>query len=370
MSEHPTNLDYQWHGRTLPNTVGKRQLLTVVGILVILLTGMEIKARQDNYPVNFPFTADMWAKQWHRLKPQQTVFIGASRMQFGMIINEWEQQLDARPLLLAWPGQSPAPVLTELANNDSFSGTVLCGVAPSFTFIAQHVPWQNWMKNNLKGAEIGEVSLSYHMSVTAHGYLRPHVKCLNDAAYSPVANSYFGFPIPDRKNVLPPIMFRFNATRDDDNQMRFLDVIETSKDRQDLILARMETGRRRMLHFGPAPIDSLLGQFTSDVKKIQSRGGQVIFIRPPSNGVFRQFEHDNYPRTKYWDKLIEATGCHGVHFEDHPELEELVCVEESHLSKSDAVLFTQRVINILVNNGIIERMQNQSGDSSPAGQGL
>ena len=136
--------------------------------------------------------------------------------------------------------------------------------------------------------------------------------------------------------------------------MRFLDVIETSKDRQDLILARMETGRRRMLHFGPASIDSLLDQFTTDVKKIQSRGGQVIFIRPPSNGVFRQFEHDNYPRTKYWDKLIEATGCHGVHFEDHSELEELVCVEESHLSKSDAVLFTQRVINILVNNGIIE----------------
>lgn len=369
MSEIVSKLDHRSLERPLPEKASKRLLLTVIGLMAILLTGMEIKARQENYPINFPFTADMWAKQWHRLEPQQTVFIGASRMQFGMIINEWEQQLGVRPLLLAWPGQSPAPVLTELANHDSFSGTVLCGVAPSFTFISPDVPWQNWMRNNLKRTEIGRVSLSYHMSIAAHGYLRPHVKCLNDAAYSPVANSYFGFPIENREDLLPPIMFRFNATRDDDNQMRFLDVIENSKERRNLILARMETASRRMVHYEPAPIDSLLDQFTSDVKKIQSRGGQVIFIRPPSNGVFRQFEHDNYPRVEYWDKLITATGCPGIHFEDHPELEELVCVEESHLSKSDAILFTQRVIEILINNGIIKPKPSQDHNHSLSGHG-
>lgn len=345
--------DYHSHDRPLPDSIGRRRLITVFCILTALLIGMEIKARQDNYPVNFPFTADMWAKQWHRLAPEQTVFIGASRMQFGMIVNEWENQVGDRPLLLAWPGQSPIPVLKQLANRETFNGTIICGVAPSFTFIKQDVPWQEWMKNNIKRAEIGRVSLSYHMSVAAHGILRPNVKCLNDAAYSPVANSYFGFPIPNRNNLLPPIMFRFNASRDDDNQMRFLDFVENDSERQGLILKRMQTAFVRMQHFGRADIGPLLKDVQADVQQIQNRGGRVIFLRPPSNGAFREFENEHFPRAECWDRLIKETGCLGIHFEDYPQLEELVCVEDSHLSKADAILFTQRVIDILETHGVV-----------------
>ena len=91
MSDNVSKIDHQSLERPLPEKTGKRLLLTVIGILAVLLTGMEIKARQDNYPIHYPFSSDMWVGQWHRLDDlpeDQTVFDGASRVRHGFVVNE------------------------------------------------------------------------------------------------------------------------------------------------------------------------------------------------------------------------------------------------------------------------------------------
>ena len=337
--------------------MGAGTLLTVAGIMLVLLTAVEMTARQRGYRVNFPFTPDMWVGQWYRLDAlpdDHTVFIGASRMQFGLIVNEWQRQTDVRPLLLAWPGSPPGLVLHELAKRKSFKGTIICGIAPPFSFVSPEFPVHEWTRRNLAEAATRRTSLAFHLSYKAQYFLKPRFRCLNDAAFSPIAILYEHFPVPDREGLLTPIIFPFGATRDGDMQMRFTDEMEVSKEKLEFIARIQRAGHRRLAHYGPTDMETLIGQYTQDVKTIEKRGGKVIFLRPPSDGRFRAFEKEHYPRDQYFDRLVKASGCYGIHFEDHAELRSFRCVETSHLSKSDALEFTRRVVEILRRDHVID----------------
>jgi hypothetical protein len=66
----------------------------------------------------------------------------------------------------------------------------------------------------------------------------------------------------------------------------------------------------------PPPMnDAQILAFLQDIRKstdkIKARGGQVIFVRTPSSGAFRQMELAGFARSRYWDKLLEVTGCPG-----------------------------------------------------------
>tara|TARA_B100000029_G_scaffold240283_1_gene237455 strand:- start:67 stop:1140 length:1074 start_codon:yes stop_codon:yes gene_type:complete len=357
MTQPQSGLNYALHERNIPAGMGMRKLLTVASIILVLLTAVEMTARQRGDQVNFPFTSDMWVGQWYRLDSlpdNQTVFIGASRVQFGLIVNEWERQTGVRPLLLAWPGSPPGLILQELAKRQSFKGTVICGIAPPFSFVSPRFPVHDWTQRNLAEAAVLKTSLAFHLSYQAQYFLKPRFRCLNDAAFSPIAMLYERWPIPNREGLLTPLIFPFGATRDGDMQMRFTDEMETNKKKQEFIARIQKASHLRLAHYGPANTDSLIRQYTEDVSTIEKRGGKVIFLRPPSDGHFRAFEKEHYPREQYFDRLVKASGCYGIHFEDHAELRDFRCVETSHLSKRDGIEFTKRVVEILQRDQIID----------------
>ena len=357
MTESKQVSDYASHKRAIPEPAGKCLLLSVVGIALILFVAMELKARQDNYPVSYPWQADMWVAQWYKLDSlpaDHTVVLGASRMQHGLIIKEWEKLTGIKPLLLAWPGSLPGPVLTELAKRESFRGTVLCGIAPACSFPNEHAPWRQRILNNIRTAKANQYSLSYHLSIATLYFLRPRFKCLNAWNYSPVEILYRTFPIPNHKDLLTPSIFPFWATRDGDIQMRFTDKFESSTEQKEHMARIQATAHKNIRHYRPGNMDQMVEQYKEDVSTIESRGGKVIFIRPPSNGKYRQLERIDYPRQKFFDRLPQETGCIGIHFEDYLELRDFVCVEESHLSKSDAQEYTRRIVGILRREGVID----------------
>jgi len=62
------------------------------------------------------------------------------------------------------------------------------------------------------------------------------------------------------------------------------------------------------------------------INKIRSRGGTVIFVRPPSsNGILER--EKRFPRKQYWDRLLEYTNTPGIHFADYPATANLSCPE-------------------------------------------
>ena len=81
--------------------------------------------------------------------------------------------------------------------------------------------------------------------------------------------------------------------------------------------------------------------------KIRARGGEVVFIRPPSAGPFLGRENRNAPRATTWDRLLEETGTVGVHYEDYAGMRGLEVPEWSHLSRESAARFTRAYIDAL-----------------------
>ena len=92
---------------------------------------------------------------------------------------------------------------------------------------------------------------------------------------------------------------------------------------------------------------ALFYELKTSIDKIRRRGGEVIFIRPPSSGKDLEIENMTNPRHAYWAALLEYTNTQGIHFSDYPETANLVCVDGSHLSPIDAVIYTKQIIRTL-----------------------
>ena len=358
MTDIKSQLDNSLHERKLPDHVGTRILATVTVTMVVLLATMEVKARQDNYRISYyPPTEELWVSQWIELDSLpdiQLIVIGASRMQFGIIVPEWNKLTGIKPQMLAWPGSPPGPVLSKLAQRKSFKGTVLCGIAPPFSFAPDTMPVTQRIQRNFSIINASRISLSFHLSMAARDFLIPTFKFLNSFAYSPVLLSYTYFPIPNRDRLLIPDIFPFGGSLDRELQFRFRPNAESVL-HFDILDKITEAGLRKLHHYGPADMDPVVAQFKKDVKTIESRGGQVIFLRPPSDGTFRQFERDYYPRKRFFDRVVQETSCLGIHFEDYPELRDFICVEESHLSVKDGLEFTRRIVAILRRENAIDQ---------------
>jgi hypothetical protein len=83
------------------------------------------------------------------------------------------------------------------------------------------------------------------------------------------------------------------------------------------------------------------------VQKIRARGGSVVFLRLPVSGDLKKLEDRATPRAGPWNRLLRETGAPGIYFEDYPELAGFVCPEWSHLSASDSIEFTHRLVPYL-----------------------
>ena len=79
----------------------------------------------------------------------------------------------------------------------------------------------------------------------------------------------------------------------------------------------------------------------------------MIFVRCPSQDVFRMAENGGFPRAEYWDKLLEGTGTPGYHFEDYEFMNKYVLPEWSHLATPDAKQFTRDVVRQMKTDGVL-----------------
>jgi len=95
------------------------------------------------------------------------------------------------------------------------------------------------------------------------------------------------------------------------------------------------------------PRPAVIKRVTDAVTKIRSRGGEVIFVRPPASGPVRMGEEHAFPRAAFWQPLLAATQCKGIHFEDNPATAGFNCPEWSHLSPTDAQAYTKALIREL-----------------------
>ena len=60
-----------------------------------------------------------------------------------------------------------------------------------------------------------------------------------------------------------------------------------------------------------------------------------------------------FARKEFWDQVVIQANVNSYHFEDYDQLKHFDCPEWSHLSASDASIFTTELAKIMQNDGAL-----------------
>jgi len=324
-------------------------LLTAITVASFLIT-WEYYWRSRGFDISFNDDKVMWSskrKQVYNHNDKATVFIGGSRIKFDLDIPTWEKLTGEQAIQLAFVGTSPRPVLHHLARDRKFKGKVVIDVTePSFfamdsirreksaqrgiNYFDQETPAQKagvpinfLLESNLVFLEEGKFGLNA---------LLDNLKLpLRDGiVVRPTLPKEFSFSTAERQSVLTPMFMS-----DEKIQKTVIDT-----------WTKISSSNKTIPVTGDA-LEDYFNELKSSIDKIKSRGGTVVFVRPPSSSFNRERENGQYPRELYWDRLLKHTKNAGHHYEDYPETASLVCPDGSHLSPNDAIVYTEHLVKIL-----------------------
>jgi hypothetical protein len=326
-------------------------MASIVAVLVFIgsITGWELYWRACGVSPSYQNSDGLWAMQRRRIdngEGNKTVIIGSSRVLFDVQLSVYERLLGERPLQLAFEGTSPVSFLEDLGDDPKFTGRLLIGVTPVLFFSAfdRRLAALKYFRNETPSQRAGQW-LSMHVLEPFFAFYGPDfalMTMLKRQAW------------PARTGVLNLADVRKLSVSEADRNTHMWRKVEADPAYQQL--ARKIWTDLLTLRPRPAPEeakkvrDEQIERATAAVAKLRARGVQVVFVRPPSSGLWREVEQRAFPRAENWDMLLKRTGAPGIHFEDYPELQGLTLPEWSHLSATDAERFTEALCHILKGN--------------------
>jgi hypothetical protein len=277
---------------------------------------------------------------------QSTVFIGSSRIKYDLDIPTWEALTGTKAVQLANVGSSPRIVLEDLANDAQFKGNLIVDVTePLFFSLGAFYDG----KTKKKLAYYRNRTPTQRFSFQVNHALESRFVFLDQDNFSINAMLDNAQLLPPREGVFPGLYFPREFEQVSFDRQSYMTpefVADTNKQVQ----VRNIWVYGIMQKHVPLPKDQMDGIFNSvkrDVDKIKARGGQVLFVRTPSSGPYREAEVNGFPKTDYWDRLLTLTGCPGIYFTDYPAIANFVCPEWSHLKPTDAIIYTKALVKIL-----------------------
>lgn len=313
-------------------------LVIALGLFLLALAAWEWWARgQGLVAGDLGDSPAIWAEQRRRVSddPGQVLIVGDSRILLGSSLDRHAELIGVSPVQLALIGTSGLPVLEDIARHSDFRGLVIVGVSDLHYFGAPE--------------DAARAALAAYRQQTPDEYIDHHL--------SQGLERRLAFLDEDDRlpRLLQGLIGNAGAARGGGPGKFSVTVDE----RQTWLWERIETDtvlRRRVIRaWGSEPVPALtdasiaatLERSRAAVQAIRARGGEVVFVRPPSAPVLRFGEERHLPRARGWDALLKATGAIGVHFEDEPAMQGLKTPEYSHLSKACARVYTDAYLRAL-----------------------
>jgi hypothetical protein len=285
-----------------------------------------------------------WAVERRKLESGDqdgVVIVGGSRILFDTDLDTWKEMTGKRPLQLAMPGWNGQPVLKDIADNTGFAGLVVFDVAPTQLF-----------REGGGGNPVFAGVLDYWREQGPAQRASHHIDRFLQRDFAFMDRMYSltllidQLDLPNRGKINGPYLSPWKLSENHDGrQARLWREIETNERlREHAIRVWLATQR-------PPPPEELVARVCADVAesvaKIRARGGEVVFIRPPSSGEYLAREDRAAPRATTWDRLLRESGSFGIHFLDYPDMRGLYTPEQSHLTREDAARFTRAYVGVL-----------------------
>lgn len=334
----------------------------VLVLVVIAIAGWEWKMRTLGLRAgDLGDSKSQWAVERRKVaagEHDDVVIIGSSRILFDTDLSVWQEMTGRRPIQLALPGTNPRPHLKALAENSDYAGLLIVGVTPDIYFtdwpgIPLFAGLIDFWEDETPAQRFGNrlwVELQRRVAFLDESY---RLGTLIDRSVA----------WADREGVRGP-------------QRDVWKLSESFDGRQTTMWPRLETDEFLRDHarwvWGPfsgepllevADVARICEETSKHVEMIRARGGEVVFVRSPSAGLYYESEQHGQPRARSWEPLLRTTGALGIHFEDYPEMRNLDVPEWSHLSGASATRFTRAYVDVLTRE-IPWLRASQTGESS------
>jgi hypothetical protein len=327
--------------RPVPVQPWGRILASVTLVVLVATVVWEWRMRQlELLPGDIDDSASFWVEQRRLIdtQPVPVAIVGDSRILFDTDLNRFETLTGVRPLQLALPGTNARPFLENLAADEDFKGLVLVGIAER-SYFRDRIGLYGAALDRYKfesPADRSAFVLNYHLS------------------------KYLGFL--DNNYRLSTLVKRLDRGIRKGTEGPYDGVWKVSslgEGRQSVLWSRLERDMDLNAHARHFWALGFRGQYpdavivdgqkrTRDaVARIRARGGDVVFIRPPSAGAVLESENIQMPRSRGWDPLMQAAAVKGLHYLDDPVSRELFAPELSHLSAACSIVYTDSYVRQL-----------------------
>lgn len=331
-----------FHARRVPSSPWARIVLLAVVLSGTAIALWEIQMRSIGLePGDMGDGEAYWAVERRKLDqadPDAVAIVGASRILFDTDLDVFEAKTGLRPVQLALPGTNARPFLHDLAENEDFTGLVIVGITEVSYFRENIGLYRN--------------VLEYYRTESPSQWLGHRLYRGLSRIFGFLDDSYGlitlleRIRLPERPGVGGPYddVWKISVTGDG-RRTHLWHRIETDPYLRD-------HARHAWDDFSGDPVssemvDAVISTSREDVNRIRQRGGEVVFVRPPSSGPVLTNEKLRAPRNRVWERLINEIGAVGVHFEDDPRTTNLDLPEWSHLTRADARIFTHTYVDKL-----------------------
>ena len=327
-----------------------KALILALLIVTCFIAWWEYFWRSKGYSISYNDDKILWAhKRKEAYKPldQSTVFIGGSRIKFDLDIPTWQKLTGEQPVQLALVGTAPRLLLKDLARDKNFKGKVVIDVTEHAFFSIDTLRTERSAREGI--SYLRNETPTQKVSASINYFLESNLVFLEEGKFG-LNNLLNELPMPNRQTIIVrPRVPKYMSMTSFERQSIFTSIFLADSGLQ---IKQIEFWNRngRMNKDVPIKGDTLeafFKQLKTSIDKIRSRGGLVVFVRPPSNGKYLEREKRDYPRGQYWDRLLEYTKTPGYHFSDYPAIANLDCPESSHLSPNAAIIYTKHLAQIL-----------------------
>jgi hypothetical protein len=281
-----------------------------------------------------------WAEQRRLADAAPAVIVGDSRILFDTDLDRFQLLTGVRPIQTSIVGTNARALLESYANDPKFHGLLILGMAELSYFRPQGVgiggPYLKSFDRNDKPSQLSGLWIDR--------FLQRYLAFM-DSDYR-LSRWVPRFDHTMRPGAYGPYEDVWKLSEVFDGRQYFMwDQIEKN--------AYLRTHARYAWNVFKGPplppfiAKNVIARSAEAVRRIRGRGGDVIFIRPPSAPELRAIENNRLPRAVGWDPLLAAAQAKGIHADDLPQAQNLVIPEWSHLSRKCATVFTDAYVRRL-----------------------
>ena len=317
-------------------------MLAVLATLVVGVAALEVNARENVglHAGDLDNSEVTWTNEKLRSAGAAAAIVGDSRILFDTDLDRFEALTGVRPIQLAIHGTSALTLLEDVAANPDFKGVLIVGLADTM-FFQPFDGYGGYVK------KFDEYRAPYKIASNEIDHVLQRRFAFLDSNYRLSVLAY----------RLDP-NFRAGVEGPKDDIWKLGNVGEH---RQTWLWDRVEydpawrartrwawKGFKEKFPYTPQLIAKGQARAKAAVDKIRARGGDVVFVRPPSAPQLRVNEDIYVPRAKGWDVLLRNTHSVGVHADDLPAaVQGLTIPEWSHLNRRCSVVFTDAYVRRL-----------------------